>query len=385
MRVLVDGMHLAHSAKGVGLYTDNVLTHLARAEGVELSVLVLEGISADELRRLETLAAEVTVVPWHNHLWHGFRTLPQQVARHRPEVVWMPYETPMARLRAPWLVICHDIPAELRRAQDAGGSAGSRRSRIGRLKDRLDDHLLGRSLRQAGFVGSNSQWVAERLVRHFGVDPDRLLATPCAPADDFEGMSRRVDVAAVRRELDLAEGFVFTIATGDPRENPRVVPEVFERVASETALGLVVAGVRDHHRTELEALYEGHPGRERVRFLPFLGPDRRFELAGLYTAAAVYLDPSLQEGFGMQVVEAMACGTPVVCSDRGALPEVTAGAALLADPTNADALAQGVLALEHEPAKADALAQQGRERSRVFDWGSTAQVVLDGLRRLASA
>ena len=114
-------------------------------------------------------------------------------------------------------------------------------------------------------------------------------------------------------------------------------------------------------------------------------PDRRFELAGLYTAAAVYLDPSLQEGFGMQVVEAMACGTPVVCSDRGALPEVTAGAALLADPTDADALAQGILALEQDPAKADALAQRGRERSRVFDWGSTAQVVLDGLRRLASA
>ena len=390
MRVLIDGLHLAHGAKGVGLYTRNVLERLLRPrphgdDPLEITVLLLEGEPGTDAEGWIERGARVETMPWRNHLGHGFRTLPRAVARHRPDVLWMPYETPLARLNAPFLMICHDIPAELRHAQDVGAGVG--RSFFGRWRDRIDDFLLGRTLRRAGRIGSNSRWVAERLVEHFGVDPGRLLATPCAPADDFEALARGVDVEATRRGLGLDAGFVLTFSTGDPRENPRVVPEVFARLLDAgSPLGIVVAGVRPAHHEALEALWNARlasrPGHDRLRFVPFLGPDRRQELAGLYTAATVYLDPSLQEGFGMQVVEAMACGTPVVCSDRGALGEVTAGAARLADPTDPGALADAILALLAEPAACRALAEQGQRRARDFDWETTTTTLLEGLHQL---
>lgn len=392
MRLLIDGLHLAHGAKGVGLYTHNVLERLlarARAgdgsEALDITVLVLTEEPGADAEGLASRGARVEGMPWRNHLWHGFHTLPRAVTRHRPDVLWMPYETPMARLAVPYLVVCHDIPAELRLAQEAG--SGVARPMLGTWRDRADDWLLGRSLRGAGLVGSNSRWVGDRLVEHFEVAPDRLLSTPCAPADDFEALGRKVDRETVRRDLGLDEGFVLTFSTGDPRENPRIVPEVFARLlAAGSPLGMVVAGVRPAHREALEALWNERLGEglgsERLRFVPFLGPDRRQELAGLYTTASVYLDPSLQEGFGMQVVEAMACGTPVVCSDRGALPEVTAGTARLADPTDPEALAAEILALHADPGASRALAEKGRQRSRRFDWDTTTATILEGLRQL---
>jgi glycosyltransferase involved in cell wall biosynthesis len=85
----------------------------------------------------------------------------------------------------------------------------------------------------------------------------------------------------------------------------------------------------------------------------------------------------------MQVVESMACGTPVVCSDRGALPEVTAGAALLADPSDPEALAAQLIAVLTDPAKSEELAELGSRRARQFSWRRTAEVVHQGLRQAA--
>ncbi len=108
--------------------------------------------------------------------------------------------------------------------------------------------------------------------------------------------------------------------------------------------------------------------------MPFIPATEPFRLAELYVAATLYLDPSLHEGFGMQVVEAMACGTPVVCSDRGALPEVVGNAALLAEPV-ADTLAAAALQVLGDERTRQKLAVAGRWRARQFSWKRTAQVI----------
>ncbi len=377
-RLLVDGTHLGPQAKGVGLYTQNVLARLlAMDDALEMDVIVLSreaqvdlGTQGDRLRWHS--------IRWRNHLWHGFRELPRRSFEHRPDVVWMPYETPIGRLGVPFLMVCHDIPSALRQAQElGGGKAPAWRS----WQHRLDDWLLGKTLRRAEVLFSNSRWVGEGLAREFNLDPDRLQLAPCAPAVDFEALSHGIERASVRRRLELDAGYLLTFHTGDPRENHAVIAPTFDRlVNSGSAIGLVVAGLRAERWGAAEDLYRSYPWYDRVRFMPFLGAEQKLQLAELYAAASIYLDPSLQEGFGMQVIEAMACGTPVVCSDRSALPEVTGDAALLVDPQDVAAIADTLKNLLDNPRQQDQLAERGRRRARGFQWRHTAEVIRRALR-----
>jgi glycosyltransferase involved in cell wall biosynthesis len=119
-----------------------------------------------------------------------------------------------------------------------------------------------------------------------------------------------------------------------------------------------------------------------VRVLPFFGEGEMGELAGVYAGASVYLDLTLHEGFGMQVIEAMACGTPVVCSDRGALPEVAGNAAILVDPTDADAAARAVMDVARDAGGREELARHGRAQAGMYSWKETARVIAEGLAEL---
>ena len=106
-------------------------------------------------------------------------------------------------------------------------------------------------------------------------------------------------------------------------------------------------------------------------------------MAEIYTAASVYLDPSLHEGFGMQVIEAMACQIPVVCSNRGALPEVAGDGALLVNPQNINEMAEAVIRVLSWDSVRDQLIRQGYENSRAYSWPATARIIHQGLLDLA--
>lgn len=384
-RVLVDGTHLGPDAKGVGLYTQNVLQRLLALDPrLHVDVVVLEGRDQVDLGMPDRV--QWRPVPWKNHLWHGFRTLPQTLRASRPQAVWMPYETPLAALSVPFSMICHDIPSALRQAQaEGGGGAGSSRGDWRYLLKRyglhpLDDWLLGRTLRRAAWVFSNSRWVADGLADAHGLDRGRQRLAPCAPAVDFEALCQKVERGAVGERLGLPQGYVLTFDTGDPRENQLKVPPTLSRLMEDGLdVGLVVAGVRPGRRGEVEALYNDVPWRSKVRVQPFLGADQRLRLAELYAGATVYFDPSLQEGFGMQVVEAMACGTPVVCSRTSALPEVAGDAALLVDPQDPSAMASALGRVLTDAELQRDLSARGVQRSRRFRWRQTTDVIYEGL------
>jgi len=150
-------------------------------------------------------------------------------------------------------------------------------------------------------------------------------------------------------------------------------------VAQGSALNLVIAGVRQDDAAHIRAQVNGYAWRERVRLLPFYGEDQMMNLAAVYAGASVYLDLSLHEGFGMQVIEAMACGTPVVCSNRGALPEVTGKAAMLVEPTKEEETIKAILSIISNRDLCQRLVILGFDQAMQFNWLNTAEQVLDGL------
>lgn len=382
-KILVDGTYLGSAMKGVGHYLANTLREMGKtATRNEYNILVRAGEPLPPLPHDDRF--QYIPIQLANHYRHGFWTLPHYANRLQVNLAWIPYETTLGNFACPYCVICHDVPQLITASQVQGGDApGWAR----RWLAQADARLIQRSLRGAAYVFANSHFVARWLRDDLHIPQQRLEYAPCAPAANFAELSHDTDRAAMRRRLNSPEGYILVFATGDRRENFERVGRVFDCLVTQGAaahpvspINLVVAGVRN--QAELKAQLKSYAWYEQVRWLPFFNQDQMAELAQVYAAASVYLDLSLHEGFGMQVIEAMACGTPVVCSNRGALPEVAGSAALLVNPADVDEITAALRQVLNNDACAEQLRSAGRARAATYNWASTTRTLLDTFERL---
>ncbi len=175
--------------------------------------------------------------------------------------------------------------------------------------------------------------------------------------------------------------FLLCVGNRKPHKNVRAAVDVLARLRRERPeLRLVVVGRRFERSDEVTARAEECGVRDALVELDEVD-DRT--LRGLYRACEVFLFPSLYEGFGLPVLEAMACGAPVVASDRSSVPEVVGDAGLLADPLDADAMAGAVRRLQSDPALRAEMVTRGHRRASMFTWDRSAALTLDVLHRVA--
>jgi len=256
----------------------------------------------------------------------------------------------------------------------------------GRLQNK--DHLflkryLPRTLRLARRVVVISECVKKELRNMYGIAPEKIrVLYPAVDHNAFHPEIPEDKRFSVRKKYGLDGGYLFSLSTLEPRKNFAGLIEAYARLPEDvrTRLPLVIAGGQGWKNEDVFAAVR-RPGLEgRVRFLGYIPEEER---APLMREADVFVLPSLYEGFGMPVLEAMACGTPVVTSDRGALPEVGGDAVVYVDPLRPESIAGGILSvLENEDLRRR-LSAKGRDRARSFQWAQSAQGLADVFREAA--
>jgi glycosyltransferase involved in cell wall biosynthesis len=237
--------------------------------------------------------------------------------------------------------------------------------------------LMRRSLGAADHIIVDAAHTADDLVTRGAAARERVSVIPLAAAERFK--------PGVRSELfsaryDLPERFILTVGVLEPRKNHACLLRALHRLHQRgEPIGLVIAG-RDgwRWRDPLDDPAVSHL-RPWVRIYRDV-PDA--DLPELYGRAAVFAYPSLYEGFGLPVVEAMACGTPVVASHASSLPEVAGGAALLADPHDAADFAARLLTVLRDPALHSRLRAAGQARARTLTWQRTAELTREVYERV---
>jgi glycosyltransferase involved in cell wall biosynthesis len=234
------------------------------------------------------------------------------------------------------------------------------------------DGLFEASLR-ADLLLAISAHSRARFLAHFPhVAPERVRVV--YPSSRFEdGRPPRADAAPA----DLVPGgFFLSVGTLEPRKNLRRLLAAFARLvaAGDTALPLVLAGGRGWLEDGLEAYVSSLGLDGRVRVLGYVDDET---LRWLYASCLAFAYPSLVEGFGLPVLEAMGLGAAVVTSDRASLPEVAGDAALAVDPEDEQALAGALRRLATEPALRDALRGRAVTRARAFSWAGAARQTLE--------
>jgi glycosyltransferase involved in cell wall biosynthesis len=240
--------------------------------------------------------------------------------------------------------------------------------------DALTDAI--RHVSSFDFVVAVSETTASQVKLRLGVPTERIVVTLEAPAMDLS-------CPCGEKPADLGDGigetgYFLSVSRFDAKKNLQNMIRAFAKAKHECNLPehLVLVGPKDEGRAELEAWVMASGADSDVRILPFV-PEKG--LLWLYHHATALLFPSFCEGFGLPILEAMACGCPVLTSDCSSMPEVAGRAACFVDPWSVDSMAEGIARLSLDASYRQSLRGAGLERVKEFTWEKAAERLVKGL------
>jgi glycosyltransferase involved in cell wall biosynthesis len=248
------------------------------------------------------------------------------------------------------------------------------------LRDKGMRLLVPGGIRRSDRVTADSTSTRDDLIALLGVDPGRIDVVPLglgtvqrdAPLPERE----------IRARLKLGErAVVLSLSAKRPHKNLLALIGALARLPAERRPVLVLPGYPTAYESELRARAAERGIADDIRFPAWLSGE---ELEGVWSIAHAFVFPSLYEGFGLPVLEAMARGIPVACSNASSLPEVAGEAALLFDPRDEPAIAASLSRLLEDEALREQLRALGLEQAQRFTWGRTAQLMLETYARAMS-
>jgi glycosyltransferase involved in cell wall biosynthesis len=229
--------------------------------------------------------------------------------------------------------------------------------------------LLPRLVKRAARIITVSNYSRKRLMDIFGLAGNQVISIPSGVDSDWFQPSSKLEIERVRQLYRIPAQYVLFLGSLDPRKNLTRLFQAWDMVRREyPQITLVVAG-RQNYRIH------GSGSSSIISGLHKLGYVRECDLPALYSGALGFLYPSLCEGFGLQVLEAMACGTPVLAANTGALPEVVGDAGIYVNPYETVEIADGIRRLVSDHDLRESLRECGFLRVQQFPWENTSKEI----------
>jgi glycosyltransferase involved in cell wall biosynthesis len=373
MRIGIDYTAAVQQRAGIGRYTRNLVRALSHLDRQHRYTLFAAGGDADDGLGPWPENFRMCAVPisdrWLSILWQRMRVpLPVQLVTgpldlfHSPDFVLPPL------VRTPAVLTVHDL--SFLRVPDCFVPA---------FRSYLSS-AVPRAVARAGRILADSTSTRNDLVELLDVEPARITVIYPGVEARFRPVREPDARAAVRARYGLPARFILGLSTLQPRKNFDGLVAAFARLVGGAEgwpgladVHLVVAGQKGWMYEEALATAAGSGVADRIHFTGFVDDA---DLPALYSLASVFAFPSWYEGFGVPVLEAMACGTPVVAADNSSLPEVVGEAGLLVDAADTDGLARAIGQVLSEDALRRRLAARGLERAQRFTWARAAEQLL---------
>lgn len=301
--------------------------------------------------------------------------LPAEAVRDRIDLLHVPANNAPLWCPVPYVATIHDlVPLRLRGELSPAATRAFR-------------HGVRRAVRGAAHLITVSAATRDELHREFGVPPEKVTVIPWAADQHIAARARQPLADDQRRVLQVRYGlgprWLIQFAGASRRKNARGVLDGLARVAPERRQGLQVVLVGcepERYRRELRVDAERLGIADQCRLLGFVPHD---DLADLLRGAGGLLMPSRNEGFGLPILDAFACGVPVLTSNTSSMPEVAGDAAVYCDPHDGDSIARGIELLL-DATRAAELVARGRARLGLFSWSRTAEAMCAVYERAAA-
>ncbi len=370
MHIAIDYTAAVQQRAGIGRYTRELVGALLRLPesqeaGHRYTLFAAAGGQAVPADLLPSPAVRFRFLPlsdeWAARLWHRVRLpIPVEVFTGPVDLFYSPdFVLPPTRPGTRTLLTVHDL--SFLRYPDHF---------VPKLVRYLE-RVVPASVARADRVLADSEATRADLIRLLGTPPEKVEVLYSGVDARFRPEREPGERERLRARYGLDRPYVLSVGTLQPRKNYVRLIRAFVRLP-DTGRGLVIAGGQGWLYESVLEEAARHPDRVRV-----LGFVEDADLPALYRGADLFVFPSFYEGFGLPVLEAMACGVPVVCSGVSSLPEVAGDAALLVDPEDEDGL-RGAMerALEDEGLRRE-MAARGRARAAQFTWERAARQLLE--------
>jgi len=233
-----------------------------------------------------------------------------------------------------------------------------------------------RSVSRVDMIVTISESTKQDLESELHVPAEKIKVVRLGVDEHFRPCEQAVAARHVAQKYGSSENYILSVGTIEPRKNLKILIEAIGILKGQGKLAhqLVVAGAKGWGKSQIaESILKWKLTESDVKFLGFI-PEKDLPL--LYSGAAVFVFPSVYEGFGLPLVEAMACGTPVVASNASSIPEVVGEAGILVDAHRPAEFAEAISQLRTNPGLRAAITQKGFQRVKQFSWAAAAKDVL---------
>ena len=318
----------------------------------------------EESENLTIVTFEASFPVWEQYL------LPKYAAKHNCEVLHCTSNTAPVYTKIPTVVTLHDIIYLEGNPLHAKGY--TRYQRFGNYYRRL---VVRAILSKAKKIVTVSEFEKTRIIDFLGLDTNFVDVVYNGVGGHFFQIHNGNEVLAIRDNYNLPSSYILFLGNTDPKKNTRNTILAFARFSERTGsdYNLVVAdldGKLVHDILASEGL-ERH--MEKIHFSGYI--DNR-DLPAIIQGAELFLYPSKRESFGIPILEAMACGTPVITSDVASMPEVSGGCAYLVDPFSTDSISKAIEDVAFNEELKDKLSRVGKERAESFQWENSASKMM---------
>lgn len=227
--------------------------------------------------------------------------------------------------------------------------------------------------RRADFFLAISEFTKREMTQLLGIPAEKIHVVHCAASDALAPVEDREKLCRLREKYRLPDRYFLFVGNANPRKNLARIIRAFDRVveSAESGCNLVIAGGQGWKFSEEDTLRDVRH-KDRIRFIGFVEDE---DMPALYSAAELFLFPTLYEGFGIPIIEAQLCGTPVLTSNCSSLPEVAGDAAVYVDPYSEESIRDGMVRVLSDPEFARELRQKGLANALRFSWQHSAQLL----------
>ena len=369
MRVGIDARALLTQRTGIGVYTENIARNLAEEEGAEVDLF-----TPREIDPKPDFPAGVRFVPDDHKfgtVWIQTR-LPRRLERARSDVLLSALTISPARAPVPSVSVVHDLTP-------LSHPEWHRRKVVVAFLPWIE-----KTLDRAARVIAVSEATARDLRERFPEVSGKVTVIHHGVQSRFDPAAAPGESEATRREFARSRRYILYLGTLEPRKNLLRLVSACERLWREkrSRPDLLLAGGAGWRSVALLERIARSPFRDKIHRVGYIDPE---DSPLLYRAAEVFCYPSHEEGFGLPVLEAMACGTPAVISTTAALQETAGGAALSAPADDDVRLAEAIARVLEAPGCREDLAARGLARARGFRWKESARKTADVLRAACGA
>lgn len=368
MRFSVDAHTIGCHLTGNEVYIRNLLKEYAELDrSSEIIAYVAKSEAPEHLPR-RVMTRWVSANPYKRLGWD----LPRMVEKDQPDLLHVQYTGPLFT-KIPLVVSLHDV------------SYLEHPEYFTRFRSSQLTLTVKRTVERAARILTPSEFSKSAIVRHYGIEDEKVVVVPNAVSNWFRPMDRAHARAAVEHRVGVQGPFVLTVGDLQPRKNHLGLLRAFEetmRAHPKLKHRLLFVGKDTWYTPKLRDAVKASSVADRVVFTGFVDDA---DLVTFYNACDLFVYPSFYEGFGLPILEAMACGRAVACSNTTAMPEVADSAGLLFDPNHAGEIGRAMADILLNPELQARLERLGSQRAASFSWQRSAAQTLNVYYEVAGA